>query len=281
MEASINGPPVEEPVAGWKLWTVFVPFLIAVVLVMIHEIATLRHALGTHILVLDIGLLVVLLIPVISGLMMGLPRWAIPSVGFLVGIAGILIFSSWINFLPPFPHYSSVLGKVLLVVIARFMFFGHMLLLSALLVLAAAWLPPLQPFYTGLRRDWSLLSFLLYGSVLPVLLVVFDEYRGSAPYQTAGLLILAVGAWVYLRRSQPSTRLHALLVAVALTMGLFGLGKYLLYPHQLWLAYTTFPRWWEALVPLIEGAVLLVIIAVPAVLKLFPTNSTQAERAVV
>jgi hypothetical protein len=281
MEASTNGPPVDEPVPGWKLWTVFVPFLIAVVLVMIHEIAALRHALGTQALVLDIGLLVMLLIPVISGFMMGLPRWAIPSVGVLVGIASILIFSSWINFLPPFPHYSSVLGKVLLVVIARFMFFGHMLLLGALLVLAAAWLPPLQPFYTSLRRDWSLLSFLLYGSVLPILFVVFDEYRGSAPYQTAGLLILAVGAWVYLRRSQPSTCLYALLVAVALTMGLLGLGKYLLYPHQLWSAYTTFPRWWEALVPLIEGAVLLVIIAVPALLKLFPTNSTQAEGAVV
>jgi hypothetical protein len=246
-----------------------------------NEIATLRQALGTQVLVLDIGLLVMLLILAVSGFVMGLPRWAIPSVGFLIGVASILIFQSWINFLPPFPHYSSVLAKVLLVVIARFIFFGHMLLLSALLVLAAAWLPPLQPFYTSLRRDWSLLSFLLYGSVLPVLLVVFDEYRGSAPYQTAGMLILAVSAWVYLRRSQPGTRLHALLVAVALTMGLAGLGKYLLYPRQIWSAYTTFPRWWEALVPLIEGAVWLVIIAVPAVLKLFPTNSTQAEGAVV
>ena len=110
-----------------------------------------------------------------------LSRWklcAIPSVGFLVGIAGILIFLSWINFLPPLPYFSSVLGKVLRVVIDRSMFFGHMLLLSALLVLAAAWLPPLRPFYTGLRRDWSLLSFLLYGSMLPILIIVFDEYQG-------------------------------------------------------------------------------------------------------
>lgn len=210
----------------------------------------------------------------------GWKLWAIPSVGFLVGIAGILIFQSWINFLPPLPYFSSVLGKALRVVIDRFMFFGHMLLLSALLVLAAAWLPPSRLFSTGLRRDWSLLSFLLYGSMLPILIIVFDEYQGSAPYIIAGLLILAVGAWVYLRRSQPGTRLHALLVAVALTMGLVGLGRYLLYPHQPWSAHTTFPRWWEALVPLIEGAVLLVIIAVPSVLKLFPTNSTQAEKAV-
>jgi len=210
----------------------------------------------------------------------GWKLWVIPTVGSLVGIAGILIFQSWINFLPPLPYSSSVLGKVLRVLIDRFMFFGHMLLLSALLVLAAAWLPPLRPFYTGLRRDWSLLSFLLYGSMLPILIIVFDEYQGSAPYKITGLLILAVGAWVYLRRSQPGTRLYALLVAVALTMGLVGLGKYLLYPHQPWSAHTTFTRWWEALVPLIEGAALLVIIAVPSVLKVFPTNSTQAEKAV-
>ena len=210
----------------------------------------------------------------------GWKLWVIPSVGFLVGIAGILIYQSWVNLLPPLPYFSSVLGKVLCVMIDRFRFFGHMLLLSALLVLAAAWLPPLRPFYADLRRDWSLLSFLLYGSMLPILIVVFDGYQGSVPYKIAGLLILAAGARVYLRRSQPSTRLYALLVAVALTMGLIGLGKYLLYPHQPWSAHTTFPRWWEALVPLIEGAVLLVIIAVPSVLKLFPTNSMQAEKAV-
>jgi len=207
--------------------------------------------------------------------------WTIPSVGFLVGIAGILIFQSWINFLPPLPYFSSVLGKVLRVVIDRFIFFGHMLLLSALMVFAAAWLPPLRPFYSGLRRDWSMLSFLLYGSMLPILIIAFDAYQGSAPYKIAGLLILVGGAWVYLRRSQPGTRLHALLVAVALTMGLVGLGKYLLYPHQPWSAHTTFPHWWEALVPLIEGAVLLVIIAVPSVLKLFPMDSTRAEEATV
>jgi hypothetical protein len=207
----------------------------------------------------------------------GWKLWAIPSVGFLIGIASILIFQSWINFLPPLPHFSSVLGQVLGVAIDRLMFFGHLLLLSALLMLAAAWLPLLRPFYTGLRRDWSLLSLLLYGSMPLILLIVFDEYQGSAPYKIAGLLILAVGAWVFLRRSQPGTRLHALLVAVVLTMGLAGLGKYLLYPYQLWSAHTTFPRWWEALVPLIEGAVLLVIITVPAVLKLFPMDSTQTR----
>lgn len=211
----------------------------------------------------------------------GWKLWAIPSVGFLVGIAGILIFQSWINFLPPLPYFSSVPGKVLLVVIDRFMFFGHMLLLGALLVLAAAWLPPLRPFYSGLRRDWSMPSFLLYGSMLPMLIIIFDEYQGSAPYKIAGLLILAGGAWVYLRRSQPGTRLYALLVAVALTMGLVGLGKYLLYPSQPWSAYTTFPHWWEALVPLIEGAVLLVIIAAPSVLKLLPMASTLTEEATV
>jgi hypothetical protein len=56
-----------------------------------------------------------------------------------------------------------------------------------------------------------------------------------------------------------------------------SLGKYLLYPQQPWLPYTTFPRWWEAVVPLIEGAVWLVIIAMPAALKLLPANLPRLE----
>jgi hypothetical protein len=71
--------------------------------------------------------------------------------------------------------------------------------------------------------------------------------------------------------------LGALLVAVALTMGLVGIGKYCQYPQQEWWVYSTFPRWWEALVPLIDGVALLLVIAAPAVLKLFPANSGQAN----
>jgi hypothetical protein len=36
--------------------------------------------------------------------------------------------------------------------------------------------------------------------------------------------------------------------------------------------HNTFPRWWEAFVPLIDGAVLLLVIAAPAVIQLFPAN---------
>ena len=195
----------------------------------------------------------------------------------LICIAGYRIFTAWFDATPPQFHLSSVSEEVIFTAVRGLLFYGTMLLLSALLVLVAAWVKPLRPFHKRIRWDWSLLSFLLYSCALVALLLGFGRYQVSELYQLAGLLILAVGAWVYLRLSRPGARLGALLVAVALTMGLVGLGKYLLYPQQPWFVHNTFPRWWEAVVPLIDGATLLLVIASPAVLKLFPANSEQVR----
>ena len=52
-------------------------------------------------------------------------------------------------------------------------------------------------FHTRVRQEWTLLSFLLYGiAILPVL--GNDEFHGVEGYETASLLILAVGAGLYL-----------------------------------------------------------------------------------
>lgn len=271
MEADSYVNRLEEPVSGWRILAAFTPFLIVLVyqLIDLLEIRRRLHESGVSILL--IGLLSILLVPVVSGTVRGLPRWAIPSIGLLVGITSELIFSSWADTLPPQFHLSSVGEEISFAVRVNFVFYGHILLLSALLVLGAGWLPALRPFHRSLRQDWSTLSLLLYGSAL-VGLLRFDNYQGSEPYRFAALLILTVGAWVYLRLSQPASRLGALLAAVWLAVGLDAAGTYLLYPQQPWIVHATFPRWWEALVPIIEGAVLMAIICAPAVLSLLPAN---------
>ena len=282
MDSGTPGNPLEEPVAGWNLLIVFVPFLMAIAIPLLNLAGRFVHVSDFEVLILLVGLLAVLMyLVLIAGFAKGLPRWSLPSAGLLLSIAGYRIFTSWIDAAPPQFHLSSVSEEVIFAAVMGFLFYGHTLFLSALLVLVAAWVRPLRPFYGRVRQDWSLLSFLLYSCALVALLLGFGSYRGIEPYQFAGLLILAVGAGVYLRLSRPEARLGALLVAVALTMGLVGLGKYLLYPQQAWWVHNTFPRWWETFVPLIDGAVLLLIIASPAVLKLFPANSgqTRAEPA--
>jgi hypothetical protein len=267
----------EEPITGWKIFMIFVPFVIAIAFILLSSLPRLSLDLPNWAVPVGmLGMLALLLTSTVVGISKGLPRWAIPTVGVLVGIAGVLLFNSWTHYLTP-PNYSSILGKVLRMAISRFIFFGHMLLITILLVLLSARLRLLNPFYRSLRRDWSLLSLLLYGSVLPILFISFDAYQGTEPYHITGLLIMAAGVWLYLRLSRARWRLLTLLAAVAVTMSLFGLGIYLLYPQQPWSAYTAFPRWWEAVVPLIEGAVWMVIITIPAALKLFPANSPPLE----
>ena len=278
METGTPGNPLEDTAAGWNLLIVFVPFLMAIAIPLLNLAGRFVHVGDFEVLILLVGLLGVLMyLVIIAGFAKGLPRWSMPSAGLLVSIAGYRIFTAWIDATPPQFHLSTVSEEVIYTAVMGFLFYGHMLFLSALLVLVAARVRPMRSFYGRVRQDWSLISFLLYSGALVALLLGFGRYQGSEPYQFAGLLILAVGAWFYLRLSRPGARLGALLVAVALTMGLVGMGKYLLYPHQAWIVHNTFPRWWEAFVPLIDGAVLLLVIAAPAVLKLFPVNSGQVS----
>lgn len=279
LESGTPSNPLEDPVAGWNLLIVFVPFLMAIAIPLLNLVEGFVHLSDFDVLILLVGLLAVLMyLVIIAGFAKGLPRWSIPSVGLLVCIAGYRIFNAWIDATPPQFHLSSVSEEVIFTAVMGLLFYGHMLLLCTLLVLVSAWVTLLRPFYKRLRWDWSLLSFLLYSCALVTLLLGFGRYQGSEPYQLAGLVILAVGAWVYLRLSRPEARLGALLVAVGFTIGLVGMGKYLLYPQQAWIVHNTFPRWWEAIVPLIDGAVLLLVIASPAVIKLFPVNFGE-ERA--
>ena len=276
----VSGSPgyrLEDPVVGWNLLMVFAPFLMAIAIPLLNLAEGFMHLSDFDVLILLVGLLAVLMyLVIIAGFAKGLPRWSIPSAGLLVCIAGYRIFTAWIDATPPQFHLSSVSEEVIFTAVMGLLFYGHMLLLSVLLVLAAAWVRPLRPFYKRVRGDWSLLSFLLYSCALVALLLGFGRYQGSEPYQLAGLLILAVGAWVYLRLSRPESRLGALLVTVAVTIGLVGMGKYILYPQQAWVVHNTYPRWWEALVPLIDGGMLLLVIAGPAVLKMFPVDYGEA-----
>jgi hypothetical protein len=271
MKADTYGNSLKEPVSGWKTLAAFTPFLIVLLYQLMDLLQIWRWIHESGVAILLIGLVSILLVPVVSGTARGLPRWALPSMGFLVGIISEQIFNSWVDTLPPQFHLSSVGEEISFAVRVDSIYYGQILLLSALLVLGTAWLPSFRAFQRSLRRDWSTLSFLLYGSAL-VGFLRFDSYKGSEPCRLASLLILAAGVWVYLYRSRPTSRLGALLVAVLLSMGLEATGKYVLYPQQAWIVHATFPRWWEAFLPIIEGVVLMVMICAPAVLSLLPAN---------
>jgi hypothetical protein len=89
-------------------------------------------------------------------------------------------------------------------------------------------LPAWRPFHWRLRRDATLLSFSLYGATLLALLLTFDDNVGDRPYKIVAMLLLAAGAWCYLRSTRLWHRLLALLTALTLAMAVAAVGKAIL-----------------------------------------------------
>jgi hypothetical protein len=226
-----------------------------------------------------LGLLLFLLVILVIALARGWPRWAIPGVGLLVAIVYYLFLASGSMFPPQlYPWPNTNLGKLVTQTLQYLCALTPVVLLCAAGLLLAPWLPPVRQLIRRVRQDWSLPSFMLYSlALLPILLQ--DEYHGLGPYQAASVAILAGGAWAYLRQNRPGQRVLALLIAYWIALGALGLGIYWLYPQQPWAAYTTFPRWWEAINPLLQGPALSVVLIMPALLKLLPASPAATGAA--
>jgi thiol:disulfide interchange protein len=84
------------------------------------------------------------------------------------------------------------------------------------------------------RRDWTLLPFVVYGAVPFALWLTFDEYVGDELYMLLAFLVLALGAWFYLRNNGDWKRFGALFGALALAMFIAAAGKAILVPSQDW-----------------------------------------------
>jgi hypothetical protein len=254
----------EETLAGRQLLLFLLPFIA----VLIIPLGGLIQA--SFILIPILGLLAVVLVLAIIGLAKSLPRWALPSLGLVISLVKLLAFTSLVYAAPGLGRLKNYLwtdipGRVLYASILALLEWVLPVLLLVVLALLSKDLPALSAFRRRLGWDWTLLPFLLYTANL---LAPFyaDEYRGLEPYQLLFLLILAGGAWLYLRASRPLARLATLLVATLLTGLVLALGIYLVYPAQSWVheAIVVFPRWWEALMPLLGTLALLVALCLTA-----------------
>jgi hypothetical protein len=264
-------PLTDENLSLRQLLLFLVPFLVVI-------IASLGEWFGSNFWVIPIpGLLAVAIIAVIAGLFKGLPRWALSSLGLVISIANLFTFNSvmvwaiplwswlkhflWTNFIP---------GRMLYVLIAEVFSLMPIFAVLVTLTLLSFVLPFLSAFRGRLGRDWTLLPFLLYSTRL---LAPFyaDAYRGLEPYQILFTLIMAGGAWFYLRASRPASRMALLLVATVVSGLVLALGIYLIYPLQSWVieARTGFPRWWEGLYPVLSMLAMLAVLYLTAALGVF------------
>jgi hypothetical protein len=265
------GSPLDESLSFRQLLLFLVPFLVVF-------IASLGEWFGSNFWVIPIiGLLAVAVIAVIAGLIKGLPRWALSSLGLVISIANLFTFNSvmvwatplW-NWLRHFLWTDSIPGRMLYVLILEAFSLMPTFAVLVALTLLSFMLPALSAFRGRLGRDWTLLPFLLYSTRL-LAPYYADVYRGLEPYQILFTLVMAGGAWFYLRTSRPAGRMAFLLVATVASGLVLALGIYLIYPVQSWVidAKTGFPRWWEGLYPLLSMLAMLAVLYLTAALGVF------------
>lgn len=221
-----------------------------------------------------------LCILMLVGLFKGMPRWSLPTLGLFLAALNYLLHGL-VD--PNFNPVASGPFIVRQIFGAGFPLVG-ILLLTLLLILAAAAIKPWRPLFQRMRQDWTLLPFALYGIMPFVMFLSFDEYQGDAPYQIGMGLILLAGLWLYLLYTRPWARMLALGAGITLAMAVEVIGKWMLVPSQQW------PTWfqWHTTQEAIEIEVVstactwlwtMAIVLLPALLGLLP-DSTRSTATI-
>jgi hypothetical protein len=240
------------------------------------------------------GLALVGLTAFVIGLVKGLPRWSLPHTGMIgLNLSWILThrgtfmgLNTRAGLLRPLLGWADRLFLTVVrpwrpwivrVVLGTGWDWITLLGLTAIAVLLAAALRPLRSLYSRIREDWTLVSFGLYGATVMAVLYTFEDYPASRyPFMVASFLILALGAWVYMRgggASGPvdsSRRALALFAAMVLAMIVGATGKAIIYASPKW-PYPHSLTWYtEALSTAVLWVWVIAVILAPALLALLP-----------
>ena len=207
----------------------------------------------------------------VTGIRKGMQRWVLPYVGVVLSLFSVYVFSELIFGLslvlvdhrdPWFLRQVAYQGKL---------WIG--LFVATLFIVLVAWIfPRWRPFYWRIRRDWTLLSFALYGASLFALLFTFDDYPNEEPYVMAGMVILAMGGWFYLRSRRLWQRALALFTGLTLAMAVAATGKAVIYSIPGW-SSGMFTWQSEAMSTGIMWGWLVMMVFAPILLNLLPRPS--------
>lgn len=177
----------------------------------------------------------------VAGFVQGFPRWSLPYLGLVLSSASfVLIMQCGADSLSPqalaklefLPQNEStrLVAETLwsgLVWLSLFVTVG--LFLGLLLLLKRC-----QLMLRRIRQDWTLVSYILYGGILAGLGLSFYYHFARSIYAVASILCLALGAWLFLRGSQPWQRLLALLAGLTLAVTAATAGQWPLHPLDRW-----------------------------------------------
>lgn len=218
---------------SWKEFlTALLPFfLTGGIMPLLNYLGRARIVSGMFGAVIVLPMLGLFIILLMVGAKKGLPRWSLPYLGFLLAMLSVYLLSAFFG-APIYLFFRDLRDQSLLfidILWGGIFWYG---LLTAMVVLVL--LSRVSPTFQRFKNDWTLPCFVLYGAVPFVLWLTFDEYVGDEPYTLSAFLVLAVGAWFYLRSNGEWARFGVLFIALALAMFIATVGKAALVPTQDW-----------------------------------------------
>jgi hypothetical protein len=259
-----------EPMTPWKWFLALALFILPVLsLVSNHLLASI----GLLLLPIFWGTLVAVVVVSVGK---GFPRWSVPYLGVLVfGVTLLGLFVPiWERV---YPFTKNILGpepwNLPQRVIYQALQSGSAWLLSlaiaGLLVFLLRFRSRSRSLSEAVMRDWTVLSFMLYGGTVISIVLAFEEYRYDDAWKIAAWACLGLGAWRYLKSETTRKRISALIVGVTAAYWIVAVGKLILVPLQTWGAfhgyqYETY-RWFAFWQTLAEWVWVLIVLLIPAI----------------
>jgi hypothetical protein len=207
----------------------------------------------------------------IIGFKKGVPRWFMPYLGLPLPILCVLIFDGWI--VPDRGGFDA--PWLVQQFIGAGLIWGSLILLTVILDLISVLVKKFQSFYQRLRDDWTLLSFLLYGSVSFIIVVGFEGYKNNEIYLVAAFLILAAGGGLYLRNENPWKKFLSLFGGLTLSMLVMAMGQTILY--EISFPNSLYPWWTITTGTVVTWMWLALIMLLPLAINLLPCSEANLK----
>jgi hypothetical protein len=216
------------------------------------------------------------------------PRWFMPYMGLPLPFFGILLFNALMDRLSNLNYFLYVWYDIDILNWYRLPWFLSdflqqgllwvwMVILVLLLIVATRSVPKSRPFYQRLRDDWTLLSFIIYGTMPLALFITFNEYKNEEPFMFLSFLILAVGGRLYLRSDVPWNKFLFLQGGVALSMLVAAAGKAVLEESSFPFGGGTWQI--EFMSTIVTWVWLAMLMLLPLAFKLLPRSDTTPRTA--
>ncbi|MFH2040686.1 MAG: hypothetical protein ABIJ65_14740, partial [Chloroflexota bacterium] len=195
----------DGPFKFWQLAAAFLPFSIPILGVALDLFP--KGNLYSLICGIGIVLLGLLVIVWITGLVKEFPIWTLPSLGLILFFFayGLNLISQAITLIVLRPFWDSFWPDSIPIRLVMYTWFNLVYVVIAALILMIL-LAFSKPLLLLARKDWSLLSFLVYTLTIPYV-IMDDEFQGLEPYQLTSILILTAGAVFFLILPARWTRL--------------------------------------------------------------------------